>query len=251
MRERLRAVGGPGAVLLDLEGPVARLTLANAARSNALSGTMLAQLSEAVDRLEDWDSGLGLVLRGEGCRCFCAGADLALVRQGLDDPGFGRAMAQWMHALTARLRGLPLISVAAIEGAAIGGGAELATVADFRVMSRSANIRFVHATLGLSPGWGGGGRLVELIGRRQALGLLAGARRTDAQQALELGLADRLCPPDESEESARALLQAYEGLPLASVRAAKSLVAEPARELELFASLWGGPAMRAAIGVEG
>ncbi len=247
MLRRLRALGGGGVVRLDLQAPVALLTLDHPERSNALSGTMLAGLAEAVDRLEAWEDGIGLILRGAGLRCFCAGADLGLVGAGLDTPELAEGMAELMHELTARLRGLPLISVAAIEGAAVGGGAELCTATDFRVMSSEAHIRFVHARLGLSPGWGGGGRLVEIVGRQGALRLLAGARRVNAWQAQDLGLVDRICPPGEAESTARQLLNRYERLPRPSVRAAKALVARPEDELAIFLDLWGGEEMRAAI----
>lgn len=232
---------------LDLLAPVALLTLDHPERSNALSGTMLGELADAVDRLEAWEDGIGLILRGAGLRCFCAGADLGLVHAGLGTPGMAEGMAELMHGLTARLRGLPLISVAAIEGAAVGGGAELCTAADFRVMSSEAHIRFVHARLGLSPGWGGGARLVEIVGRRAALRLLAGAGRVNARQAQDLGLVDRICPPGEAESTAREILNRYERLPRTSVRAAKALVAHPEDELAIFVDLWGGDAMREAI----
>ena len=250
MLDRLSALGGSGIVRLELDGPVARLTFDNPERSNALSGRMMRQLQEAVDRLQDF-AGVAVVLRGEGLRSFCAGADLALVRAALDEPVLGASMNEAMTGLTNRLRGLPLLSVAAVEGAAVGGGAEMATVADFRVMSKTAHIRFVHARLGLSPGWGGGARLREIVGRDHALRMLAGALKVDATTALAWGLVDAVCEPGEAESAAMALLQPYMRLPRASVRGAKQLIANPESEGEVFRSLWGGPAMRAALNPSG
>ena len=247
MLDRLSALGGDGAVRLELKGSLARLTFDNPDRSNALSGPMMRQLQDAVDRLQDFD-GVAVVLRGEGLRSFCAGADLALVRAAVDEPLLGQAMNEAMTGLTNRLRALPLLSVAAIEGAAVGGGAEMATVADFRVMSRTAHIRFVHARLGLSPGWGGGARLQEIVGRTAALRMLGGALKVDAQTALAWGLVDAICEPGDAETAATALLEPYLQLPKASVRGAKRLVASPETEGEVFRSLWGAPDMRAALG---
>ncbi|ETV82952.1 hypothetical protein, variant 2 [Aphanomyces astaci] len=93
------------------------------------------------------------------------------------------------HALT-RLRRLPFPSVAVVEGAAIGGGAEITTACDFRVLARSASIQFVHGRMGVSPGWGGGARLVQLVGRQRALRLLGRTEKVAAADAEVLGLAD-------------------------------------------------------------
>ena len=246
MLDELASLGSEGAVRLDRDTPVGRLLFDNPSRSNAMSGPMLRDFKGAVEELEGWD-GLAVVLRGAGDRSFCAGADRALVRAALDRPELGRAMCSVMQDLTARLNGAPVISVAAIEGAAVGGGAEMATAADFRVMSRTAHIRFVHARLGLSPGWGGGGRLLRLVGRRHALRLLATARRVSADEALDLGLVDVLCEPGHAEAAAREFLAPFVRLPKTAVRGAKRLVANPDEEGEVFGSLWGEPAMRAAF----
>jgi ethylmalonyl-CoA/methylmalonyl-CoA decarboxylase len=253
MREVYRD-GGAGGVRLEFEGPVARLILDNVASRNAVTPAMMAALADAVDALEAFD-GVGLVLAGAG-GTFCAGADLSMVAAGMDAPDSGAAMSTFMVDLTARIHALPLVSVAAIEGYAIGGGAELVTCCDFRVMATDATVRFVHATLGLSPGWGGGGRLTRLVGRRRALRLLAGAERLGAQRALDWGVADALTPPGGAEAAALSMVAELGALPAASVRGAKALVhaadtldaaGAAAVELETFGGLWGNPAQRAAI----
>lgn len=250
MLDQLARLGGEGAVRLDRDGSIARLLFDNPGRRNAMSGRMLRDFKGAVEQLEAW-SGVAVVLRGGGERSFCAGADLTLVRAALDRPELGQAMCALMQNLTARLSRASVISVAAIEGAAVGGGAEMATAADFRVMSRTAHIRFVHARLGLSPGWGGGGRLLRLVGRRQALQLLGSARKVSAEEALEVGLVDALCEPGTAETAAAEFLEPFLRLPSASVRGAKRLVANPTHEAQVFSSLWGGPAMRAALNPSG
>ena len=90
--------------------------------------------------------------------------------------------------------------MAVVEGGAVGGGAELATACDFRIMHKAAKIRFKHILLGLTPGWGGGSRLTSIVGRRHALRMMAGAVAVDATEALRTGLVDEVVEMTEEEE---------------------------------------------------
>lgn len=245
MREKLRSLGGGGHVELTWSGPIATVVLDNEKSRNALTPTMFAELGDVVDALEDSD-GVGVVLRGAGRRAFCAGADLSFVKSTRDDPSVGAGMCAYMHDLTRRLRRLPMVSVAAVEGGAWGGGAELSTATDFRVLARDARVHFVHARLGLAPGWGGGVRLTRIVGRGHALELLCASTPVSAQRALDLGLADRLSPPGESAAAAETLLAPMAEWSADSVRACKSMVgwtdADPdaayAEAERVFQSLW-------------
>ena len=245
------------AVHLAFDGPVATLILDHPQRRNALTPDMIAQLGDHVDALEAF-GGVGLILTGQGTRAFCAGADLEFVRAHQDDGDAGEAMCRTMQALTSRIRRLPLVSISAVEGGAFGGGAELMTCTDFRVCSRTAPIQFVHARLGLVPGWGGAVRLTQIVGRRKALELLAFSPRLSARQARDIGLVDRIAPPGRAQEHARAWLAGLDGLPVASVRAAKAVVSDADelsgdealdRAAARFRTLWGGPDIRATLGI--
>lgn len=245
---------------LEGEPPILRLVLDHPGASNALSGAMMHQLQEHLTTLErlcadpGW-GGTGLILRGEGIRAFCAGSDLRLVREHVEDRVAAEAMCALMQGLTERLWRLPLVSVAAIEGAAVGGGAELITACDLRVMASNAKIRFVQARMGLSCGWGGGARLVRLVGRQQALRLLGSAAPVTAEQALEIGLVDAIAPPGGAEQRAEQCLAAYSQHPATAQRAAKAAVAASSgipdevyrAERAIFLGLWGGPAHRMAM----
>lgn len=101
----------------------------------------------------------------------------------------GLKMAILMHECLTRLQALPLLSVALIEGQAIGGGAEIATACDFRIMTADAEIRFVHSRMGIIPIWGGVTRLVQLIGQSKALEVIGTARSISADEAVTYGLA--------------------------------------------------------------
>eukprot|EP00967_Tisochrysis_lutea_P053715 scaffold66922_cov30-Tisochrysis_lutea.AAC.2 len=148
----------------------------------------MVQLDEAVRSLESWHEGRVLLLSGEGGH-FCSGADLGTVRQAIDTPERGALMSRFMTEVLDRLRNLPLLTVAAIDGAAVGGGAELCTAADIRVVSSNARIKFVHTRLGAAPGWGGAARLVQEVGRATALRLLLHSETIDAENAVSIGLA--------------------------------------------------------------
>ncbi|CAN2391114.1 methylmalonyl-CoA decarboxylase activity, partial [Pristimantis euphronides] len=102
----------------------------NPSRMNAFSGTMMLELEERISDLENWKEGKGLIVYGaEGT--FCSGADLTTVKA-ISNPTDGLMMCMFMQNTVTRLQRLPLISVALIQGRAIGGGAELCTACDFR-----------------------------------------------------------------------------------------------------------------------
>lgn len=223
-----------------------------------MSAPMMAQLHAHVEELERWGDGAALVYTGSG-GTFCSGLDFELARSILSTPEAGRAMADFMADILGRLRQLPLISVAAIDGHAVGGGAEFATTADWRVFAPNARMRFVHAKMGTSPGWGGGARLVGLVGRAQALRCLAHGMPLDAAAATAIGLCDGVADADEpaADAAERLLLQpalehaaSTEALRAikAAVAAASDVTAD-AREGEAtaLASVWGSGANKAIV----
>ena len=169
--------------VLEIDSPSAR---------NALSGKMMAELADIVELLEDpevHDKLTAVLVRGTN-RWFCAGADLKVVQQAMTSREAGAAMGQLMTDTLARLRRLPLVSIACVEGGAYGGGAELACACDFRLVEKNAVIQFVQVRIGVSPAWGGGVWLYKIVGRQAALRLLCTAERLSALRAQELKLAD-------------------------------------------------------------
>lgn len=188
---------GNVALSFSLHDPVAVVQLRNPSRRNALSCTMMHDLDIVVDLLETQFQGTCVILTGEGGsahpqEAFCAGADLRSVESNLSSADAGAMMSEYMHFVLGRWQGLPQITIAAINGPAVGGGAELITACDHRIADTRAAIQFVHPTMGISPGWGGGTRLTKLVGRSRALRLLASAEKVTAEAALELGLVDAL-----------------------------------------------------------
>lgn len=139
-------------------------------------------------------------------------------------------MATLMHSNCSRLQKLPLISVALIEGKAIGGGAELTTACDFRLMTPSAQIGFVHIRLGVTPGWGGGSRLVQLVGANKALDLMLSGRLLQHEEAVQIGLVNDVLTDCDGKSSdavlsaARGWLEKYTKFSTDAIRAIKGIV---------------------------
>jgi ethylmalonyl-CoA/methylmalonyl-CoA decarboxylase len=236
---------GEGKLALEIWDRVAELVIDNVSRRNAISPGTMSDLEQAVERLEAWD-GAALVVRGAGTKAFCSGGDLEAVEQHLLD--HGDAMARFMTDLLDRLGRLPCVVVAAVEGVALGGGAEILTAADLVVAGERASIGFVHATLGVSPGWGGGRRLVAKVGRSRAMRLLAFAERHDAASAKSLGIVDEVVPDGSAVDRWRTRLA---GLPRDALRGAIDIARGSDREREIFVSLWGSPTHRKALGAKG
>ena len=247
----LRQYEGGAVTLSRPQGSgVARLQLDHPERRNAMSGAMMVQLLEAVEELEAWEEGVGLLLTGAANPrgVFCSGGGLRTIEVGLKDSEAGFQMATLMGEATRRLRALPLVSVCALEGAAVGGGAELATATDYRVAAAGASLAFVQARMGVAPGWGGGGRLVELVGRRAALDLLLTCRKVGAEEGLALGLVDQVVEGEAVGAAEKWLEEGVGGGRAPEVvRALKAMVTGEGEEARHFAPLWGGEANRKAL----
>ncbi|XP_074844879.1 ethylmalonyl-CoA decarboxylase isoform X2 [Carettochelys insculpta] len=256
IKKKLQQFGG-GSIHLSKDNGIGVLTLNNPKLMNAFTGTMMLELQERVTELENWKDGKGLIIQGAE-NTFCSGSDLNAVRT-MSSPQDGMNMCMFMQNTLTRLKRLPLISVALVQGKALGGGAELTTACDFRLMTPGSEIRFVHKQMGLVPGWGGAARLVQIVGSGPALKLLSGALKVDPEKALHLGLAEEtLLSSDGTRplEEAQAWLHQYTKGPAEVIQAVKKVIAA-GRELQLeaalraekdiFGTVWGGPANLQAL----
>ena len=142
-----------------------------------------------------------------------------------------------------------IYTIVALHGPAVGGGAELTTYGDVVFAHPDSFIAFVHAKLGVSPGWGGGVRLLEKVGSHRARQLLLLAQKMTAQKSLEIGLVDGIV--QNPQEEAVSLANRLASYPRKSVDLIQSWFANPTseREKEMFLSLWGGEAHRKALGI--
>ncbi len=233
----------PGRVGLSLDEPIAVLTLENPEARNAVTVEMMVQLADAVARLSEWRGAALIVKSGHG-GLFCSGGHLGQVRHAVDRPERAALMHGAMAAVLDALLALPVVSVSVLEGAAIGGGAELATATDFRFMSPDASLRFVHASYGIAPGWGGTKRLVQHLGRAAALKILVQSRPLDASAAAEAGLA---VASEKPGMAATEFLQGITRHPSVGVRAVKEQVQADRDPAVVFSEVWGAPAHHAAL----
>ncbi|KAM8789150.1 ethylmalonyl-CoA decarboxylase [Rhynchonycteris naso] len=257
VKKKLQQFPGGSIDLQKEESGIGILTLNNPSKRNAFSGVMMLQLLEKVTELENWTEGKGLIVHGAK-NTFCSGSDLRAVKA-LATPEDGEDLCMFMQNTLTRLMRLPLLSVAVVQGWALGGGAELITACDFRLMTKESEIRFVHKEMGIIPSWGGATRLADIIGGRQALKVLSGALKLDSKQALNLGMVDEvLQSSDETEclEQAREWLKQFIKGPPEVIRALKKSVTSGKElcfqealqtERDLLRTLWGGPANLEAI----
>lgn len=195
-------------VTLEHDGPVAVVSMNRPDRHNAVDGAMAAELADAMRAFEASDAAVG-VLRGEG-PSFCAGANLKAVgtdrANRMSPEGDGP-----MGISRMRLR-KPVI--AAIQGHAVAGGLELALWCDLRVVERSATLGVFCRRWGVPLIDGGTVRLPRLIGQSRALDLILTGRPVDAQEAFDIGLANRLVDDGTATTEAIALAKQIARMPL-------------------------------------
>jgi enoyl-CoA hydratase len=181
---------------LERRDEVAVLTIDRQEALNALSFALLGEIGEAFDRVAGSDA-RALIVTGAGPKAFCAGADIKELRgRSLIEQKRGAELGQ---AVFARLDSLPIPSIAVINGHALGGGLELAMACTFRLAARNAKMGLPEVKLGLIPGYGGTQRLPRLVGEARALEMIMTGRFVDAEEALRIGLVNRLIDGDPLE----------------------------------------------------
>jgi enoyl-CoA hydratase/carnithine racemase len=192
-------------------------------RKNALSYDAVMRLGEIGEMLSSDTSLRAIVLTGAGDSAFCAGADLK-ERRGMDQEAvrelllFYRGKLGWLDA-----SGLPV--VAAINGVALGGGLELALLCDLRVAAASALLGLPETGLGIIPGAGGTQRLGRVVGEARAKEMILLASRLTAEQALAIGLVNRVTPSghDVVEDTLQWIAPILNGAPLAQRAALEAI----------------------------
>lgn len=186
------------------EDRVAVVTLNRPQVLNALSFAILRQLGEVLDQVEQ-SSARGLVFTGAGDKAFCAGADIPeLMNRPLLSQHEGAELGQRVFNRIAELK---IPSVAMIHGYAFGGGLELALACTFRVGTARMKVGLPEVKLGLIPGYGGTQRLPRLVGESIALDMILSGRTVEADEALRIGLINRLVDASSMEDAGAEFLQ--------------------------------------------
>jgi 2-(1,2-epoxy-1,2-dihydrophenyl)acetyl-CoA isomerase len=219
-----------GTVLLTRENGVGTLTLNRPDKLNAFDGAMGDEIVRAVTSLAADPAIRVLVITGAG-RGFCAGADVDYLRQVVErrDRSAGEHIVSLGGAVATAIRETPKPVIAAVNGAAAGGGANLALACDVRIASDRASIGQVFNRIGLHPDWGGTYFLPRLVGAAKALELIYTAEMVPAAEAHRLGLFTRVVPHAELLDEARALALLLAGKPPLALGLAKRAVYESER----------------------
>ena len=176
---------------LDLRPDGVAVVRLDRPKANALSQAMLAQLEDVARQLSEVPPG-AVVIWG-GTRIFAAGADIGE----FGGPEEARAINEAFRRALDAVAGIPRAVIAAITGYALGGGCELACACDLRVAAHDAHLGQPEVLLGVIPGAGGTQRLTRLIGPARAKDLVLTGRQVDADEALRIGLVDRVVPAEE------------------------------------------------------
>jgi enoyl-CoA hydratase/carnithine racemase len=183
-------------------------------KMNALSTGMLAQVRSVMSLLAEDPPG-AVVLWG-GPRLFAAGADVTE----FSEEGAPALVAARFHAATEAISSLASVTIAAITGYALGGGLELALACDFRMMAEDARLGQPEILLGIIPGGGATQRLPRLVGPARAKDMILTGRQVRAEEALRIGLVDRVVPgTDVLEEAVRLASELAHGARLAQLMA--------------------------------
>lgn len=175
---------------------------------NALDGQVLDEIFQVLDTVEKEESVKALIVTGEG-RAFAAGADIGA--QSMLDLEGGRNWGKKGSAIFRRLELLPIPTIAAVNGFALGGGCELALACDMILASTKAKFGQPEVSLGITPGFSGTQRLPRRIGKARAMEMILTGRMMKADEALQAGLVNKVTEPesllDEAAELARGILK--------------------------------------------
>jgi enoyl-CoA hydratase len=185
-----------GQVRYDVVDRVGFLVIDRPEKRNALSRQVLDAIAEVLDAAAQDESLCAVALTGAGDRSFASGGDLVALAS-LRTPESARDMALHARSVLDRLRRFPLPVVAALNGDALGGGAELALACDFRVLAAHARMGFVQARQNITTAWGGGVDLIRLLGPIVGLRLLMSAELISGPEGLRHGLYDRVADPEQ------------------------------------------------------
>jgi len=242
-----------GGVRLEIDAGVAVVTIDRPEARNAIGFATTDELDAALDRALETKVAV-LVLRGGGDRAFVSGGDLKELSAVRTHEEAVR-MASRVRRVLDRVADFPVPVVAALNGHALGGGAEVAIAADIRIAADDVKIGFNQVALGIMPAWGGAERLAQTIGRSRALLAIATGELYDAPTAQRLGLVDIVVARDTFDGEWRRIARQMADSAPGTTRAVKSVIsaAAPSSHPELekeavdaFAQLWTGDAHWAA-----
>ncbi|GMH71747.1 hypothetical protein TL16_g05733 [Triparma laevis f. inornata] len=238
-----KAIPPKGSVFLTRTPRIATIELNSPTSRNALTPSMMLSLHTIVEDLQTNPPPFLMLTGANGT--FCSGADIGVAASTLMTLEGGEAMSNLMNQVMNNLKDLPSVSFAAIDGAAYGGGAELATCCDFRVLAPAAKLRFVQAGMGVTCGWGGARRLSNIIGEKEALKLMLFRTIVTPSLGIQNGLVDYVSEADSptaADFTRSTLIEGLQDLDAGIITSLKpSVQAEKIEdEISVFVKHWGG-----------
>lgn len=209
-------------ILLDIQEGIATITVNRPKALNALNPEVVEELGEAIRSISKNQEVRVLILTGSGDKAFVAGADIGAMSQ--MTPLQAKAFSAAGHEVLFAMESLAIPIIAAVNGFALGGGTEIALACDFIYASEKAKFGQPEINLGIIPGFGGTQRLARQIGKGWAKEICLTGEMISAQQAKELGLVNKVFPPEElmSQVLKTAKLMASKGR--AALRAVKHTI---------------------------
>jgi enoyl-CoA hydratase len=182
-------------IKFDLINNYSILTFDRIEKHNALNNQILTELSQCIDYIKNLKENKGLIITGSGEKSFVAGADIFEIRE--CNKNDGKEFSEFGSNIFRTFSELEIVTIAAINGFAFGGGLELALACNLRFASENAKFSFPEINLGLMPGYGGTQRLPRLIGKSLAFEMIITGKTIDAEEALRIGLINAIFKQSE------------------------------------------------------
>jgi enoyl-CoA hydratase len=209
-------------IKLEYDGAIAILTINRPEKRNAVNNATVEEIDRALSELEKSVLTRVLILTGAGDKAFVAGADIKELA--LRDTLLGRSETRRRQEVYTRIETLEIPSIAAINGFALGTGLELAMACTLRVVSSISKLGQPEVKLGITPGAGGTQRLPRLVGMGRAMEMILTGEPITAEQALSIGLVNRVVAPESLMEEARKLATVISSNPKMAIQYAKEAI---------------------------
>lgn len=238
--------------MIERDGPIAIIRLNRADKLNALSREMILALSDYFKNIEHQTDLRAIIFIGDGEKAFCAGTDIGELTEAVESregrrEDRARQMSERGQALCNQIENCGVPVIAAVNGIAAGGGCELALACHLRIASANGQFSLPETKLGLVPGYGGTQRLAREIGNGRALEMMLTGRTLGAEEALQVGLINRIASAGELLAQAKNLATEIAQLAPLAIRACLEAVNKGAElplaeglalEAKLFAGLF-------------
>jgi enoyl-CoA hydratase len=228
-------------VKVSRDGDICTIAIDRPQVMNPLNTQVFIDLERVLDEVAADDSVSVVIITGAGDKSFVAGADIAEMQHMA--PGTAYALSTRAHRVFDKLENLPQPTIAAINGFALGGGTEVVLSCDIRIASERAKFAAPEVSLGITPGFGGTQRLPRAIGVPKAMELMLTGRMIDAQEAVDMGLVNKVVPHEELGDAVLKTARAIAAngrnavrLTKRAVRAGQDIDVQAGCEIE--ASIW-------------